>query len=235
MTSIIVKPLQWYVDRLANNDYFSLARYGDGELYCMWGHEGENCDGSAYTPELRRDLQISLKQAMHRKKNEFIYGLQRVLPVDATRLLRAYPNIHWHDSEIFGDALVEGTLFPLIDQLRNMRTVIIGNHAHCYVYATTGIRSDCIIEIPKTNAHVEKLKVYESILRDRCDSPLPTAYLFSCGMAANVFISELHELKLPNTFLLDLGHIWDPFIRSGVTRGNTENLTDEQIRRNLRP
>jgi hypothetical protein len=213
-----IEPLSFYVDKLKNKDYFSLIRFGDGELYCLWGAKGANSNGCNYTPELRMGLEDSLK---HTESN-FLYGMQHVLPQDKKRAEELY-KVDWLDSEIFGEALAEGKLFPLIEQLRKMNTVVMGNAS--IKEAVKVIDCKHFIEVPPANALLEWDRV-----RDECVALAPACFLFSCGMAANVFISELHGLK--DSFLLDLGHIWDAFA-GNMSRCDLQGKTLEEINKNL--
>src|SRR6185295_2840841 len=115
--------LQWYVDKLKKGQKFSLARYGDGEFLCMWGKKGENSNGCRYSPELREAL---LNTMNHKDDSGFIYGMQRVLPQDMKRAEKEYA-VDWYDSEVFGEAVAQGKLYPLIEQLKKMDLVVIGN------------------------------------------------------------------------------------------------------------
>lgn len=216
------EPLSFYVKKLRDNDYFSLARFGDGEFYCLWGRGTQNSNKCRYTPELKKGL---LKSFHHRHDSSFIYGMQRVLPEDMKRAMNMYP-VDWHDSEIFGEALAEGKLYPLIAQLRLMKTVVIGN-ASIKNDVRRIFYSNHFIEVPKSNAMDS---VNEVLLA--CRELAPAVFLFSAGMAANVFVSELHGLK--DSFLLDLGHIWDPFT-GNMSRCDLEGKSKEQIERNLHP
>ena len=213
------EPLDFYVDKLARNEYFSLTRWGDGELLCMWGRKGKNSNGCDYSP----DLFIDLHGAMHHKEHNFIYGLQHVLPGDMERAEKLYP-VEWFDSEVFGEALAEGKLFPLIKQLRKMNTVVIGNSSIKQMVKEV-IGCTKFIEVPPANALLEKDKVIADCMR-----LAPACFLFSCGMAANVFVSELHDIE--KSFFIDLGHIWDAF--AGImSRCDIEGKTIEQINENL--
>lgn len=208
--------LQYYVDKLKRSEKFSLARYGDGEFYCMWGKQGQNSNGCRYSPELQQALHDSMN---HQYDPTFIYGMQRVLPQDQARAEKDYPETDWHDTEIFSEAVANGELFPLIQQLKKMRLVVIGNaeirpfifeHFNAY-----------FVEVPKSNAFDFKPKI--PFWRN-------TVYLFSCGMAANAFISELHGKV--DAWLIDVGHIWDPFVGS-MSRCDLEGKTMEDINENL--
>jgi len=216
------EPLEFYVDKLKRNDYFSLARFGDGELYCLWGAKGENSNKCRYSPELRKGLEESFR---HKKDKKFIYGMQHVLPRDL-KMAQSMYDVDWYDSEVFGEALASGGLYPLIAQLRVMNTVVIGNKD---IKADVGriFYNTHFIEVPASNA----LDVKDDVLK-QCRALAPACFLFSCGMAANVFIADLHGLK--KSFLIDLGHIWDPFT-GNMSRCDLYGKTKEEIERNLYP
>lgn len=203
----IQNPLKFYVDKIAEGDKFSLIRYGDGELLCMRGKKGGNSNGCAYTPE----LQQALLESVCNTKSRLVYGLQRVLSHDEDWTLQTYSHIDWHDTEIFSEAAARNELGYFIETLNKRPVTIIGNYS---------IRDATLklfphrwfLEIPPTNAFKERERVIENILWEDRFTKEPKVYLFSCGMAANAFIHELHGKV--NGWLLDVGHIWDPFAGS---------------------
>jgi hypothetical protein len=215
--------LDYYVDKLKKGEKFSFARYGDGELYCMWGKQGKNSNGCYYTPELRTALLDSMN---HKNDPSFIYGLQRVLPHDEKRITAQYPDVDWHDSEFLSEAVANGELYPLIEQLRKMRVTVISNDE---VGATTAelFGWKFFVSVPKSNAYDQRKKIVDMITKVPHDTDV---FLFSCGMAANAIIGELHGKM--DGWLLDVGHIWDPFYGL-MSRCDLEGKTMEDINKNL--
>lgn len=211
--------LQFYVDKLKSGKKFSLARYGDGEMYCMWGKKGQNSNGCRYSPELREALLDSMK---YPNDTSFIYGMQRVLPMDRVRFEHEYPNTIFYDTEIFSEAVANGELYPLIEQLRKMKVVIIGNSTLKPV--ADKILNCGFVEIPPCNSYDCRDMIKEHI-KDR-----DTVYLFSAGMGANAIIGEMHR-KI-DAWLIDIGHIWDPFVGL-MSRCDLEGKTKEDIEKNL--
>lgn len=209
--------LDWYIDKLKSGEHFSLARYGDGEFLCMWGKNGGNSNGCRYSPELREALLDSMKRE---DDPSFIYGVQRVLPQDANRIQKEYPNIDWHDSEFLSEAVAEGSLFPFIKQLQKMNTHFLVNES-IEPFIKVHFPKSLYTIIPPSNAF---------------DYPFPinpiddTVYLFSAGMASNAWISKLHGKS--KCWLIDVGHIWDPFV-GNMSRCDLEGKSMEEINQNL--
>lgn len=211
------QPLSFYTDKILNKEQFSLARYGDGEWLCLFGKRGTNSNGCEYTDALRKGLEKSL----HHEEPNFYYGMQRILPYQA-RQVDAYVKKDWVDSEIFTDELARGKLKPFIDALRTVPTVIIGNET----LKAAPIPYQDFIEVRNPNAYEDRERVYNTILWGK-----PAVYLFSCGMAAGVFVSQLHG-KVPGATFIDIGHVWDIFV--GVkSREYLRHLPDDIVKANL--
>lgn len=186
--------LQHYVDKMKNGEKFSLIRFGDGEMLCIRGVQGENCDGTSYSPKLRKGLISSTTI----KDPQFIYGMQRVMPDDKQRFERMFPEIDWHDSEFLADSVAKGELYPFIEQLKKMKTIIIGNKDLKKASTLIGAK---FIEIPDRNAYDTEYPIKEK-LKD-------TVVLFSAGMSSNPWIAE-HWDK--DNWYIDVGHIWDGYV-----------------------
>lgn len=220
------EPLAWYVDKLRRGEPFSLARYGDGELYCMLGEIGVNGNGCRYNPVLAAELRASLG----REDPDYYYGLQRVLPEDVAKFATLRdPRRPWLDTEVFSRTLLEGGLYPLVKQLRCVRTVLVANRAVAAV--TELLWSARLIEVPPRDSYTAKERIVQDILSDARHEG--TAYLFSAGMGLKPAIAELHG-RVGRNWLLDLGHVWDIF--AGLrSRTYLETIPKEVVRRNLEP
>jgi hypothetical protein len=221
------EPLSFYAGKLRRGETFSLARYGDGEIHCMSGREGQTCDGCAYRPDLREALLASLGH----EEPDFFYGLQRVLPHDAEdlgRILAALgaPERQWLDSGVLAQSVIDGEFFPLLDALRRMDTVVVSNADVRLISRILPYRH--FIETPKSDTWLAKDRVIAEVLG--CG---PACYLFSCGMTACVLVSELHG-KMPGSWFLDVGHVWDVFLGRN-TRGWMKTMNPFRTARNLCP
>lgn len=210
--------LKFFVNKIKKGEPFSIARYGDGELYCMEGREGANSHGCEYLPELREDLIKSLRS------QEGLYHLvsSTMLPEDKVAFSK-YKDNTWGDTEIFPEALKKGELKAFFDAIKKYPIVIISSEEKRKV----PLPYEHFIETPLTNTYLQK----ERILGEVLGYGKPAIYLFSCGLSAGVLVSELHN-KISNAWFLDIGHILDPLIGI-MSRDYLLELSHEQIFRNL--
>lgn len=216
------EPIQWYVDKLTKGEAFSLARYGDGELRSILGHAGKTTDGCDFTTAAD-----DLRDTLTHTDPSFLYGLQRVLPSDvpAFKGLRAGP---WHDSEVFGRALMAGELWPFIETLRQRDVVVVSNPAVRFIQPV--LLYAHYVEVPPCNTFPHIGRVCDALL-DYGANRHGVAYLFSCGLSANILVSRLHH-ALKDNWLLDLGHLWDIFV-GRKTREELKTIAAWTVARNL--
>lgn len=217
---ILHKPITWWADKIRNNEYFSLARFGDGEFNCMEGRQGHNSNGCDYTPELREDLLACAKAPIYK-------GMQRITPDQFARV-RPMIEGEWYDTEVFADELAVGGMKPFFEALADKAVFLVSGKG--------GKPSDFPLKyvkwfvVPDRNIHVVKGQIIEEL--EPVLSELPgTVWLFSCGMAAGPIIAELHG-KIPNAFLIDIGHILDPFC-GNRSREYLKDIPEEVIMSNL--
>lgn len=217
---IIHQPLEWWVNKIKNNEYFSLARFGDGEFLCMQGKQGENSHGCAYTPQLHNDL-ITVA---NKTDINFFKGLQRITP-KMFSWVRQYTEIgQWYNTEEFADRLAVGEFKQFFEVLKNRTVVIVSSEEKEPIadWFTDGY----FIKTPKTNSHKEK----EYIVK-QCLNHGPAVFLFACGMGAGPIVGALHN-KLKKSFFIDIGHIFDPFI-GDKSREYLKEIPQEILNLNL--
>lgn len=224
------QPLSYYVRKLREGRTFSLTKHSDASLYCMRGDKGGDCNGCDYTPELRAALLASLDH------NElgFHHGIQRLTDRDREafdQLLakRDRSPLVWLDTGIFASQFLDGGLYPLIAALREMpRVVIVSKKANRAISQRGVLKYHDFIEVPESNAYRYRNAVIHEVMHFGS-----ACYLFSCGMAATSLVSELHG-KIPNSWFIDLGHLWDALLGNKI-RHYQRDLTPDHIERNLRP
>jgi len=231
-------PLEWYVKKLKDREYFSFVRYGDGEWLAIFRGGGTASVGmQKINPEIQKDMTEALLSSV--SFSNFIFGMQRLamrLPRWSRRIKRFIAkyelNISWVDADVLYRASRDGLLFPLIKQMRDMKIVIIGPNflrklsekVFNYVDFIEVSSKDCYIEQPYIISEI--LQIHERLKEN-------IIYSFCCGPLAEPLISKLHE-QMSKNFLIDFGSLWDVFC--GVrSRGYTKagDYTEEIVNQNL--
>ena len=194
-------PLEYYVDRIKNNEYFNFVRYGDGEWIFYFKNRKQ---GQAMNSEIDFDTDLSdrlIKSInQNRESDSYIYGLQDL----SVNLFGAkLPKLQWHAADVFHYASIDKKLLPFLEALKEKKLVFIGGK---YLRKIKEILPyDHFIEIPEHNCHKEK----DNILKAIRDYGKPAVYLFQCSVLSKVLI---YELDIPDSFLIDAGSLFDPFV-----------------------
>lgn len=210
--------VKFFADKLLRGEKFSIARYGDGELKCMNGHQGQNSQGCVYTPELRTDLLNSLS---HKDGLYHLVSSTMLIPDQLDFIKYMKPGVEWGDTEHFPWAFMKSELKIFFDALRQRQPLTIISSKE---KRGVPIPYDRFIEVPRSNTHAEKARVIAEIGSGE------GVFLFSCGMAAGTIAYDLHD-KLPGTFI-DFGHLLDPLVGE-MSRGYLEEMTHRQIFENI--
>ncbi len=204
-------PLSYFVDKLRACEPVTFVRYGDGELSCMLGLPGHNCDGTPYTPDLGAALRKTVEQP-----KPYLYSIgpkvtarQNWFAKKAELYLAGHASaIAWHDSEVLLNASVAGELKPFVDALRRREVMLVGPE---HVGTCEALPWTAWVRVPLPGAWEAHARLKEEILREayRVD-----VILFSAGMTSKVLIWELYDHLGGSKSLIDCGSLWDMY--SGV-------------------
>ncbi len=209
------KPLDWYIDKIKNKEYFSQGMYGDGEWIAMFKERVGlgNAENTIYTPGLCRDLIDTL----YFEDKNYLFSAPAGLdskevfgPDKIDRYLRMRKvNVEFYEKDMWDKAMKSGELQKFIDVLQEHHVVYVSNKALSKLNFI-----DHFIEIPYPNCYDQRERIKEEIMSHN----IPGIYLFSCGLPAAIFVQDVHG-KIPNSFFLDIGSIFDTFVGIGAQRG----------------
>lgn len=234
-------PFHQYIRYLEEGKYFSYLRYGDGEWKGLLKEGGRNGRAHMITPEFHRDmLECLFKNAYN---FSVFFGLQRNTyraegrqeQIDAFLKKNDLLNIPWVSAETFHHASRDGILYPLVKQMQEKNTVIVGPEF------LGGLREKIFpdaffITVPAADCYDDRERIYNEIsdLAEEQNMQENVIYSFCTGPAAEVFIPRLQE-ELPNNFYLDTGALWDVFVgqRTRKYTQDKELYTNEIIKKNL--
>ena len=217
-------PLETLVSKLNDFDPFTLVRIGDGEMFCVMGMQGANCDGVKYNlPDLRESLSATL---IHYQQYYYCIAPKVMSRKNGTTersvawIEKHAPFIKWYDSETILNASVTGELKPFTQALRKRKIMIVGP-AHLRSFP---LPLKVFIEIPKVNAWL----LYEDILRAvRRELYQVDTVLLCCGFVAKCLAWELHAMTKDSITVIDIGSTFD-YVVGIDSRSYSRNLTKEQ-------
>ena len=111
------------VDHLKTNKVFKFARYGDGEVYCMKGRPGGNCDNHSYFP----DLGSALRQTVS-SEPEYMVGIQPLsvshIPEDVNNYFGHFKTLY--NADVLHNASIAGRLHMFTAGLEGRYVVLVG-------------------------------------------------------------------------------------------------------------
>lgn len=181
---------------LRNNVNFKFARYGDGEIYCMDGKIGHNCDKHEYFP----DLGLALHDAL--KKADYFVGIQ---PLSVSQgLHKDYfdgMKVLWN-ADVLHNASIKGRIQEFFDSaIDGKRPIIIVGPEHLEKIWTD------VIVIPDLNCWNEYTEI-KRILRSRLKDERNWVVLLCASMMSEVLINDFKNS--PHTFI-DMGSVLSPY------------------------
>lgn len=222
------KGVGWYVDKLKNNDYFSFPGFSDAEWLamekCKVGNGQRTGGGQLYTELIGDQLTEALRFS---KKNylkaaplcmhdlQWVYGGMRMVQFLVDHNIPQKDWEFWERDMVTDDLARAAGINPWIKQLREMDVVFISNKWVRNINYFMPYKH--YVEIPKLDVYTEENwidKYVEKIM----EYGKPAVYVFAAGFAAAPLIHHMHG-KIPNSWFLDLGSMWDCFVGIGSQRG----------------
>ena len=219
---IYKRPIEWYVRKLEKGNYFAFPGYSDAEWFSMMG--------------IREGQKTGLGQLMTREHGRRLLDVMR-RRVDDPKWLFAVPECLWRIPQfektsidsflqeegidlkyayerdmVLDDLARDAGLYPLIKQLQEMDTVVIGPKE--LEKPLTFLDYKAFIPITSPNLHMEKGGIEHAVVRAL---GYDAVYLISAGVSAPVIIDQLYKDN-PNAFYIDCGSIWDAFAGIGGQR-----------------
>lgn len=184
-------------DKVANGEHFYFVRYGDGEMQCITGHKGHNCDGHFYFSNLGQALKGSI-MAMP-QHDQYICGIQpkaiKDMPLDVEA---TFKHGRYINADIIHDASLKGNDFWNWYQSVHSGFLLVGPSRIC---------PD--LQIPVSNCWLQydrmKSKVIDYIMAGNDK-------IFLCAsMPAKVLAFELWIMFGPSITVIDLGSVLEPY------------------------
>ncbi len=208
--NIVLNKLEFYINKLKNNEKFSFTRWGDGEWSCLFGAQGENCDKHKYFPDMAEDLKCVFEE--HKGYVLATWPLNRPMMKNISQYILRFLETNelifdWHDATVWEEAAMDGTIKPLIKQLEKMDFIIVSESSK----RRLSIKYKDFIEIPSVDCYLEKENIKKNMIR-LCNKYKYPVFGLSASMATNVIIDELYNEIGDSCWMIDFGSIWEPYI-----------------------
>lgn len=224
-------PMEWYLDKMRKNEYFSLGMFGDGEWQAIFNASGvagrkfeANCEGTKYDPKLCEELLESLKY----EGKDFLFSAPNTFKIHNQYLIyekwvdqtleQLGVDIEFVEKNVWNEEMKAGGLSPLIKELRKKNVCVISNEK---MKGLDFLRYDKFIKISYPNCYLDGSldRAYEEAIA----YGKPGVYLIAAGIPAALLAQKLHK-AIPESFVLDLGSIFDGFVGTGGQRSFRANL-----------
>jgi len=219
--------IQYFTKCIENKIPFSYSKYGDGEYFASIGNNGANCDGDIYSKKLTQTINSSFKNI---KPNKF-YGLWHefnnsyTINSDKKKYWENQVDIlvNWVDYHIFiynwSDKTYDSNLHRdiMYETIKNSRLKKIYVCNNLLVKSKDLLNIDELIYIPLRNFFDTEYDNLKQNILDKMGDDM-CIIMFSTGMSAKCFISELSDLK-PNNIYLDIGSGLDEICTKFNSRG----------------
>ena len=228
--------LQYYVDRINDNEPFSFVRYGDGEWSAAILHNRARTGTGSHSltiPKMVVDLQRSL-QGIHPSDNYFVATRPNAVaqnPLIPKWLGANTPKgTQWNECRIFCRASMAAKLNPFITALRNLSIPLIFVGPAWLRGLKDIFPKARFIEVPLLDCYFAK----ETINLQVRKMPHPALVSFSAGPTAKILIYELFPKLGGKSFLLDLGSLWDIYVGRPTRGYHRHRMSPEIIAWNIR-
>lgn len=198
------------VSMLDSGQPFAFSRWGDGEWSAILGRGAQNCDGQAYTPDLRRALTETLRARPAYRLGVQALALRRFGPeIEAWLGREGLSDLSWSDSGILHTASIRGDLNLVIESLRRRGVILVGPPRLAALSALFPIEGHAAV--PDRDAFGSLGSWASEALRLASRAGPDSVVAVSAGMGGKVLI-HLLAAELPSHAVVDFGSVWEPYV-----------------------
>ena len=203
--------IDFFTKKLIYGENFTFVKYGDGEIICMIGGTGRNCDDHPYSEKLGKLLEKSFVKLL--RNYDDVYLAEWVDNLVKTR--ESYVNVNslnpkFADYECFltlEENMHDDKLLKFYEILKNSKRkkVFVGPKKLKDVEGMLNI--DKFIEVPLIDAFSKYDDVLKELINYGVDDD--NIYILCCSMMSCLICSDLKDINKKIT-LLDIGSGFDP-------------------------
>lgn len=235
VVELITTPMQWYTDKINNQQPFSLSRWGDGEWRSVlaendkcwaklagisgaWRKGKTNKSGHAFPPEMGKDMRKLLTDRPgHYLALANRYGNpdSKEPQISLARWIKQWLVVHqlsdlrWTHADTIVKAFYMFKFDDFFNALRGQNMIMVGPR---HLKRQKIFKLQQFVEVPRRNAYKNRVNAVAHVTKALERTKKPTVVSISMGPAAALVVEDLHKVFGKKHTILDLGSIWDPFV-----------------------
>jgi hypothetical protein len=203
---------------IQNQIPISFSKYGDGELYCMEGLNGTNCDYDKYTSKLGNALISSFRYMVEDAPNAYL-GVWHTQQAKNKFEKFVKNSVKWAQYHTFIlDRKEDEAKINLYKAIKNTNTKKIMICNPLLIKAKYLLNIDHMIHVPYQNWFDNEFENVLQQTKELIKDNEPHIVLTACGMSAKVLICELTK-NFQNGIYLDIGSALDFYCTRRDSRG----------------
>jgi len=217
-------PIDYFVERINNNEPFSFSRFGDGEIICMFNAE-------YFRSTRHRNMEWlyncgkELKQIII-NNYDYFHGFNRTNFTDARwngksphRGIECLNFLEKNNTPLIYEGDWQG--YPIVkitEAINKHNPVFIGGKHLSNIQYLNGITNMQLIKVDDNNAYNQKKVIIDSIMKKYNNGS--RMFCFSASVIGKIIIDELYHVIGKDAFMIDFGSLFDPYCgnlsRSGM-------------------
>lgn len=201
--------IKYFTQKLKLNKNFSFIKFGDGELLCMLGAKGENCDFHPYSERLSKLLQISFSQ-IFKDSNVYLADWKDNLIDVRDQYIKVNdlkPKFADYDCFLtVADNLKSDDLLNFYRELKITKRKKIFVGPDKLLDLNDMLKIDDYIQVPSVDAFSKYDEISKYLTKNVDDNNI---YILCCSMMSCVLCHDLLK-RNTNITILDIGSGFDP-------------------------
>ena len=203
--------VDFFSKKLMYGENFTFVKYGDGEIICMIGGTGKNCDDHPYSKILGKLIEESFVKLLRNYDDVYLADLVDNL----VKTRESYVNVNnlkpkFADYECFltlEENMCDNKLLKFYELLKDSKRKKIFVGPKKLKDVKDMLNVDKFIEVPLIDAFSKYDQVLNELINYGIDNE--NIYLLCCSMMSCLICSDLKEVNNKIT-LLDIGSGFDP-------------------------
>lgn len=199
------------LEKLQQNDHFTMSRWGDGEWNAVLDRRtsGANVDGHSFGPEVGDELRRVLL-----KRPPYFLGLAAWEGVFGSRvhdwlITMDLHDLNWVSANIWFGASVKGRLGDFISTLQARPAwLVVGPEHLAGTRERLGFTEHIIV--PR-DCFASRASLLQQTLEVVSRLPEHSVITISAGMTANILVQGAFEQFGDRHSIIDTGSVWDPY------------------------